>query len=86
MKTLTGWALSGVELNQYLKPGDRVDVSIEEYFVSELPPETWNKNTIQMGEPWSMNELGYVYHTLENINGVWVYVGVKNKQKEVKNV
>ena len=85
IKTLKGWELDGRDLSTYLQVGDEVDEELMYYFLNVLPPATWTATCIQIGEPYSDNENGPTFSTLEKIDGKWTYQGHKNRPKRVKS-
>lgn len=82
MKTMIEWHESKKCLSEFLQVGDEVSESIKDYFLEVLPPITWKSKAIQMGEPYSCNSDGNTYATIENINGKWIYTGIKNRIRE----
>ena len=79
LKTMKGWHSSEVVLSRYLQEGDEVDDEIVDHFLGVVPPVTYTRSTIQMGEPYSQNYEGHTYLTLEKIGIRWIYTGIKNK-------
>jgi hypothetical protein len=77
MKTYKKWIKSGKGLSSFLSIGDEVDSLIVDYVLSVLPPVTWTKTIIQMGEPYTYNYKRYpCYLTLEKIGENWTYAGI----------
>jgi hypothetical protein len=84
MKTLQQCTESGLPFSQFLKIGDEVDESIFDYFLCVLPPVTWTKDCLQMGEPYNHNEQGKPqYLTLEKVGDNWTYTGIKPRPVKV---
>lgn len=82
MKTYKEWIESKLPASQFLSVGDEVCNEIFEYFLEVLPPITWTKDCLQMGEPYNHNEKGQSqYLTLEKINEKWTYTGIKPLKK-----
>ena len=78
MKTYNDWHNSKLSLSKFLQFGDEVDESIQDYFIEVLPPKTWNKRVIQMGEPYNHNKKGQPqYLTIVYLNNKWIYAGIK---------
>jgi hypothetical protein len=85
MKTLIAWENSKLCLSNFLNIGDQVDEDLVEYVLCVLPPATWTKECIQMGEPYNHDNLGRAcYLTLEKpvFNGLWIYAGIKPRPKK----
>lgn len=61
MKTLSAWQGSGLTLDQYLSPGDRVSPDFFDYFLELLPPAFNQAGIVAMGEPvgWLGDEQAY---------------------------
>jgi len=83
IKTLSQWNESKRDLSDFLSIGDLVSEDIADYFLSVLPPVTWTKNAIQLGEPSNFNASGKLtFLTLEKTDSVlWRYTGIKEKIK-----
>ena len=86
VKTMEGWNQSGKYLSDYLQPGDEIDESLMNYFLSVLPPQTWTRDMIQIGEPHSSNSIGYTYATIERDTkySPWRYTGNKNTPEDMQ--
>lgn len=78
MKTYQDWMKSGKDLHDFLQVGDVVDEEMYFYFLEVLPPACMSSQCIQIGEPYSHDEGGPLFDTLEKQNGQWVYAGHKN--------
>jgi hypothetical protein len=80
--TMQSWKNSNKSFSDFAVIGDLVSPDIVDYFISALPPVTWNNELIQMGEPYNFNESGNLtYLTLEKKGVLWYYVGPKPKAK-----
>lgn len=87
MKTKKQWNESGLCLHQFLEIGDKVDWSIYDYFLEVLPPACCSSRCLQIGEPYTHSADGRpMFETLENIDGSWVYTGIKTTPKTEKNL
>lgn len=54
IKSAKGWELSDhSNWGDYAKPGDLVDESVYDYFLSILPPRSMGYGYLQVGEPYS---------------------------------
>ena len=72
------WKSSHLRLSTYLSVGDTVDEAFEIWWVSVLPPATWSKTCIQIGEAAGADERGRTtFSTLQRFEdgGPWVYMG-----------
>lgn len=88
MKTLNEWNESKICLSNFLNIGDEVDEEIAEYILCVLPPATWTKECIQMGEPYTHNNEGRaMYLTIEKkaIGDNWIYTGIKCRPQKQNN-
>ncbi len=80
MKTLNDWKASKKCLSSFLQPGDAIDNEIADYMLCVLPPATWRKDIIQMGEPFDSDSNGKArYLTIEKSGDNWIYTGIKVK-------
>lgn len=80
MKTMEQWNGSKMNLTDFLKVGDIVSEDIQDYFIETLPPETYTSNIIQLGEVYTHDNNGTPFFiTLEKVQGVWTYTGIKKK-------
>ena len=82
MKTLEGWNNSGVRtLEEYVFPGDEVDLAMVEYFRDIMPPLIHWENLLQVGEPYSIakDEEGHYHSTWTTFyrrhSDQWFYAG-----------
>lgn len=83
MKTMQQCNDSKLPFSQFLQVGDKVDDEIMEYFLCVLPPETWTKEMIQMGEPYDHNSEGRPrFLTIVNLGDGWEYAGIKCKPRK----
>lgn len=83
LKSREGWNVDGSMLDEYLKVGDPVSITMYDYFIEVLPPKTFRSDVVQMGEAYDHDpETGKaVYPTLEKKGSRrWVYTGNKVKQ------
>ena len=63
--------LEGYILQKEVMTEEKVD-----YYIGVLPPATWTKNIIQMGEISYHTDLGTpIYSTLVKLNDTWFYLG-----------
>ena len=87
MKTKKQWDESSKNLFDFLQVGDEVDETIKMYFLETLPPATWTGFCIQMGEPYTHNNLNQpMFSTLEKQGGQWVYTGIKTRPKHWQKI
>ena len=80
MKTLAQWEAQGLSLSRFLSIGDEIDEDLKDYILCVLPPATWTKECIQMGEPYDHDWNGRArYLTIEkrSMGDNWVYTGIK---------
>lgn len=82
VKTMDGWHASGLNFDEYCKPGDEVSEDIVEYFINVLPPITLWATLVQAGEPHSHEPtsgpfglLAPTYTTFRKQDGHWHYRG-----------
>lgn len=79
-KTVSAWGKSGLDIRDYLVPGDEVDQSIVDYFCSLAKPCWLQHGYIQAGEPLCVAQDGdgnwqIAYFTFYNQDCKWVYAG-----------
>lgn len=82
MKTLEQWENSKLCLSNFLQIGDEVDDGIKDYILCVLPPVTWTKECIQMGEAYDHADNGRArYLTIERkaMGENWIYTGIKSR-------
>lgn len=85
MKTIEQWNESKLSLSNFLNIGDEVDEDIAEYVLCVLPPATWTKNCIQLGEPYDHDNNGRArFLTLEKkvLGDNWFYAGIKTRPQK----
>ena len=84
LKTYEGWKGN---LHDYLEIGDQVDQELVDYFITVLPPATYNSRCIQMGEPYRTVNGKMTYITLKKTNEGWAFAGDcwKGQTEEPKN-
>jgi hypothetical protein len=75
IKTLQQWHEANTDLGKFLSVGDRVDVSIFDYFLGVLPPRTLTCDLLQIGEPFDHLRGRATYPTLRREPLGWVYAG-----------
>lgn len=83
IKTLSDWQKSDKEnINDYLQIGDRVDTEMYHYFANILPPQTDQKNLLQVGGTaceHQLNEDGKLKSTYltftKDVEGNWKFEG-----------
>lgn len=74
LKTREGWTGS---LSDYLKVGDE---GIYDLFLNVLPPVTFTRSCVQMGEAVDFDDKGRsLYYTIQNEQGKWIFKGFLNK-------
>lgn len=84
VKTCADWDCG---LSEYLNPGDAVDEEMADYFLDVLPPVTWTRDMIQMGEAYSHISGKATFHTLYREGSQWVYAGVchRGQRENLRN-
>ena len=77
LKTKEGWT---GPLSEYLKVGDEVDGGIYDHFINVLPPVTFTRSCVQMGEAYSHDDSGRaMFYTIKNEQGKWIFKGILNR-------
>lgn len=72
------WHESKLDLHTFLNVGDAVDDKLYWYFLEVLPPACWDSTCVQIGEPYSHDNMNRpMFATLEKQNGHWIYTGIK---------
>lgn len=74
VKTYAGWG-SFQSLDDYLKPGDKVDKEMYEHFLNVLPPLTNTSTMLQVSEPYDHIGGRGIYTTFAYRDGSWTYCG-----------
>lgn len=78
MKTYEGWNGSGLNLGEYLKPGDEVDQEMFDYFLEVVPPASFGIKHVQIGEACDHSGPGGqpTFDTIVRGEGRrWIYIG-----------
>ena len=72
---MEGWHEAKIDLGKYLQVGDEVSEDLYMYFLEVLPPATWHKDLVQIGEPVSSVQGRATWATLCKKEGKWLYAG-----------
>lgn len=69
------------DLSLYLKVGDSVCEELEQHFLEVVPPASWERDLIQLGE--AADHQGVKgrarFETLQKHAGTWIYTGARNR-------